>query len=138
MSSREKVFRSKWKIYNEKVEEFNGKYRRQGIAGCPPLEDVRRMDFEDDFWNNGLLTHPNERWAVDPPTQDGIQAWLTVQRCDEELRRIAREVRQLIRSTLWMKAKLDELAVLAERRMLLFCFACGTSPGDGRMSKMRF
>lgn len=116
MTTRERAFRNKYKTYNDQVETFNNRYRRQRITSCPPLEELKRIDFEDAFWNDGFLTHPNEPWAVDPTTQEGIQAWLTVQRCNEELPRLAREARQLLRSTLWTKTKLDELARLAEIR----------------------
>jgi hypothetical protein len=63
----------------------------------PTLDDVKSFDMDEPFWNIGLLDHSNEPWAVDANTQKGIQAYLIVERCDKELRQIAREARQAIR-----------------------------------------
>lgn len=67
------------------------------------------MDISDPFFDCGSFTHPNEDWAVDPATQEGIQATLTVARCEEELRRIAKEARQMLSWALDYQDRIDEL-----------------------------
>lgn len=109
------MLRRKWESYRTRVEKFNASYPEHQLTDYPTLEDVKEYPLEHNFWSIGSLTHPDEAWATDPLVQQGIQSWLTLQRCDEELRRIAREVRQLLQSALISKRKLDELLDLTER-----------------------
>jgi hypothetical protein len=54
------------------------------------------MPLSDPFLNFGNLDHSQEPWAVDEATMDGIEAYITTCRCREELRRIAKEARQMV------------------------------------------
>lgn len=67
------------------------------------------MEFGNPFLDCGSLTHPNEPWAIDPDTQEGIQAFLTVCRCKEELRRVSKEARQTANWALMYQSRLDNL-----------------------------
>jgi hypothetical protein len=60
----------------------------------PTFDEVKGFDIENNFWNLGSLDHPSEPWAVDSKTKDGIQAYLEVTHCQDELHQIARETRQ--------------------------------------------
>ncbi|KAH9820639.1 hypothetical protein DFH28DRAFT_824007, partial [Melampsora americana] len=95
-----------WTTYNTLVLTYNqGRARNRRI---PPVsfEEVKLYNIEHEFWNVGHLTHPNEKWAVDPDTQKGIEAFLNVRGCKEELRRIAKEVRQMVLFALSNEEKL--------------------------------
>lgn len=55
------------------------------------------MTITDMFWDLGGLTHPEEPWATDRATRKGIRSFLVKRGAEEELRRVAREVRQLMK-----------------------------------------
>ncbi|KAH9822663.1 hypothetical protein DFH28DRAFT_1181544 [Melampsora americana] len=76
---------------------------------------------EDPFWNIGHLTHPDEVWATDVATQLGIQAYRTFRSCDEELRRIAREVRNMIQDSLRVEDRLTNLKATTEMPWIPGC-----------------
>lgn len=78
------------------------------------------LPLDDLFWNVGNLTHPNERWATDKVTQQGIKLFLTVRGCEEELRRISFEVRQMVLFSITMEKKLDHICNLSDPGELLF------------------
>jgi hypothetical protein len=80
---------------------------------CPSLDEAKRPPFKDNFWNLGVLTHPTERWAADPGSIEGIQAFLQQRSCREELRRIGREAQQMVLQALNMESKLDGLLALS-------------------------
>ncbi|EGG09462.1 uncharacterized protein MELLADRAFT_95940 [Melampsora larici-populina 98AG31] len=100
MNTRVAALKSKWATYKEK--------------------EVHAMPISDVFWNSGHWTHPGEAWAVDNATQRGIEAYRTVRSCEEELRRVAREVRNVVLHSLEMEAKMDELEALSIIRMYIF------------------
>lgn len=54
------------------------------------------MDLEDPFWNEGALSHPDEPWAICQSTKEGIVAFRSKQSCEEEMRRLGREIRQMM------------------------------------------
>lgn len=115
MDKKQKNFRVKYKTYETHVNLYHTNYPAASALRLPTLEESRTLGLEDSFWDLGHLTHPNEAWAVDVHTQTGINAFRTVRSCEEEMRRLAREVRQLIRSALVMQEKLESLRILSER-----------------------
>lgn len=54
------------------------------------------MDLLDPFWNAGALNHPDEPWASCNSTKEGIVAFRSQRSCEEELRCLGRECRQLM------------------------------------------
>lgn len=54
------------------------------------------LPITDAFWDVHALDHPNEPWANHKRTKLGIQAYLAERSCKEELRRMAREIRQMM------------------------------------------
>lgn len=117
MQNKQKTFTRKFGSYCALVEQYHAQNPGAAIQDLPTLEEVRRLSLDDAFWNIGHLTHPNEAWAVDLPTQQGIQAYLDVRGCEEELRRIAREVRQMVQQALLIKGKLAALEELCDTGM---------------------
>jgi hypothetical protein len=97
MNKKMRHLKNKCNSYNQQAIDYNTAFNPQVELPTPKLDDVKSFDMDEPFWNIGLLDHPNEPWAVDANTQKGIQAYLIVERCDEELRQIAREARQAIR-----------------------------------------
>lgn len=69
------------------------------------------MEITDPFWDGGQLSHPDEAWASEPETKEGIQAFLTCRSAREELSRIGREVRHILQWACQHQAKLDLLSV---------------------------
>lgn len=67
------------------------------------------MPVTDIFWDLGGLSHPDEAWASNKHTQEGIRLYLLWRAAKEELKRIARETRQLIRWALEYQVKLDDV-----------------------------
>lgn len=101
--------RRKHSTYNRLALSYNDTFSPNPFLPTPSLVDVERMDIGDPFFDCGSLSHPKEPWAIDPVTQDGIEAYLDLQRCEEELRRIAKEVRQMMNWGLEFQAKIDKL-----------------------------
>lgn len=111
MSQKKLVFKKKWKTYNTKVTDFNSRFKPRPKLQCPNLDETAKLPITDPFWDFGALTHPEEPWAVDKNTQDGIQAYLEVTHGEDELRRISRELRQLVKWALATNNKMESLAV---------------------------
>lgn len=61
----------------------------------------------DIFWTGGALSHPDQPWASDPPTREGIMAFLVKRAADEELQRISREARQMLDWAIKYQSRLD-------------------------------
>lgn len=110
MKNKIKLLKNKWKTYHTQVSDYNDTYDPDDPIECPTLEVVEKMDIEDAFWNFGNLTHPNEDWAVNKATQEGIRSYLKVRSCNEELRRIGCEVLHVIDWAVIMANKLESLA----------------------------
>ncbi|KAH9817109.1 hypothetical protein DFH28DRAFT_827870, partial [Melampsora americana] len=68
------------------------------------------MEFGDPFLDCGSLTCPQEAWAMESDTQEGIQIYLTTARCKEELRRLTKEARQMVHWAIQYQGRLDTLA----------------------------
>lgn len=90
--------------YNQ-ILELNG----SPLMTIPDSAEIKQLALSDAFWNVGELDHPNEAWAADQATKDGIQAYLRKTRASEELRRLARECRQLMNSAVVSDSKLATL-----------------------------
>ncbi|EGF97833.1 uncharacterized protein MELLADRAFT_69740 [Melampsora larici-populina 98AG31] len=62
----------------------------------PTFDEVVAMDMLHPFWDEVAMNHPEEPWAYCKITKDGILALRNAILSEEELRRLGREVRQLI------------------------------------------
>ncbi|KAA1112652.1 hypothetical protein PGT21_005026 [Puccinia graminis f. sp. tritici] len=109
MNAKMRVFKNKWTSYYTRATNYNSIYSPQIEVPTPTFEDVRSYNVENPFWNIGSLEHPKEPWANDSNTQKGIQANLTITHCHDELRRIAREVRQAIKWSMELLLKLTSI-----------------------------
>jgi mRNA-degrading endonuclease RelE of RelBE toxin-antitoxin system len=111
MNKKQLIFKNKWTSYQDQVSQFNS-IRPVSRMVCPSLDEAKSLPFEDIFWNDGALAHPTEKWAVDPGTIEGIQAFLQHRSCSEELRRLGRETQQMVFEALKTEGKLDGLLAL--------------------------
>ena len=113
MTTKQALFTKKWKTFQDHIIKYNRAYPSENLLINYTLDEAKKLTLGDMFWNFGHLTHPNEPWAVDIDTQRGIQAYLSLCRCKEELRRISREVKQLLKWCLVTAAKIDEVLILS-------------------------
>lgn len=102
--------RRKYRSYMRHAISYNSEFEPNPDIPCPTLKEVEGMEIGHPFLDCGSLTHPLEPWAIDPKTQEGIQAVLTALRCDEELWRVRKEARQMVSWALHYQGKLDALA----------------------------
>ena len=114
MMKKNRTLQQKYQTFDTHVDRYHHEYPDSPIIQLPTLADVKDLSVDDPFWNVGSLTHPNEPWAVDINTQHGIQAYRTLRSCEEELARIAREVRKMVRWSLAMEDKLNDLLNLSK------------------------
>lgn len=114
MTTKQALFQKKWKTFYDLVVKYNISYPDETPLINFTLEQAKSLTLDDAFWNFGHLTHPDENWAVDADTQKGIQAYLLYCRCEEELRRIAHEVRQMFRWSLATDTKIEKVLQLAQ------------------------
>ncbi|KAH9815483.1 hypothetical protein DFH28DRAFT_1126225 [Melampsora americana] len=112
MQNKQSFFKRKFDTFKLQVSKYNSIVPLSELP-CPLYDEAKGMSIEDPFWNSGALSHPNEAWAVDQGTKDGIYAFLPQQSCAEELRRIGREVRQMMLYALQTDEKLDSLRDLS-------------------------
>lgn len=110
----------KFHTFEAEVNQYHRTFRNAVRIQCPTLAMVKSLQLDDSFWDIGELTHPSEPWATDPDTKVGIQAFLVARNCEEELKRIAREVRQMIQSSLNMASKMDSVYRLTTLCKFLF------------------
>ena len=113
MMRKNQALHQKYLTYQKHVNQFHRQYPNSPIVQLPTYDEVKAFSVDDSFWNLGSLTHPSEPWAVDKATQTGIQAYRTVQSCEEELQRIALEVRKMVRWSLVVEEKLGSLLTLS-------------------------
>lgn len=109
-ANKNEELRKKLATYLRHANSYNDEFVPDPKIPTPNMKDLERMEFGDPFLDCGSLTHPNEAWAIDPDTQEGIQAYLTYSRCKEELRRLTKEARQLMRWAIEYQGRLDTLA----------------------------
>ncbi|KAH9807649.1 hypothetical protein DFH28DRAFT_914130 [Melampsora americana] len=112
MRNKQNLFKRKFESFKLQVSKYNSIQPLSDIP-CPIYNDAKSIGFEDPFWDMGSLLHPTEAWAVDPGTKEGIQAFLTHRSCSEELRRISREIRQMIVFALKTDEMFDHLQGLS-------------------------
>lgn len=93
------------------AQRYNQMLEQDGAPAViiPDAAEIKRLVLSDPFWNVGDLSHPDEAWAVDQATKDGIQAYLHKSRANEEVRQVARECRQLMHSAFASDLKLQAL-----------------------------
>ncbi|KAA1065754.1 hypothetical protein PGT21_009265 [Puccinia graminis f. sp. tritici] len=109
MNSKMNMFKKKWISYNNRATSFNSDFSPEVPLETPSFDDVKAFGIDNFFWSTSQLDHPSEPWAVDVNTQKGIQAYLTVTHCQDELRRIAREARQTVTWAIEKSIKMDQL-----------------------------
>lgn len=102
-----KALISKRKTYNRRARDYNARFEPATPLPTPSLNEIEGMSITDVFWLGGALTHPDEPWASDVATRAGIKAYLTQRACEEELKRIAREVRQMVKWAVNYQSKVD-------------------------------
>lgn len=90
------LFQKKYNTYHRHVSNYNRAYRRREPIPDPTFEELKNLPITDMFWDGSALSHPEEPWAINNDVKTGIQAFLTKRSALEEIRRIGREVRQLI------------------------------------------
>ncbi|KAH9814973.1 hypothetical protein DFH28DRAFT_1221503 [Melampsora americana] len=102
--------RKKVATYLRHANSYNEDFEPDPKLATPTVKEVEEMEFGDPFLDCGNLSHPQEPWAVDADTQEGIQAYLIRSRCKEELRRLTKEARQTVKWALEYQGRLDNLA----------------------------
>lgn len=110
MKKKQMLFKRKWESYRSQVTKYNDISPLSDLP-CPTLDNAKGLPCEDIFWNVGALSHPMERWAVDQGTIEGIQSYLKHRSSSEELRRIGREIRQMVLAAFVTQQKLDDVGV---------------------------
>lgn len=114
MKGKQDQFQKKYKTYETQINNYKESYPNSVMQPCPSIEELQGLPMDDIYWNVGNLTHPNEPWANDKATQEGIRDWLNFQRANEEIRRIAREVRRMLNWATKMNEKLLKLRSLID------------------------
>lgn len=97
LRSKVSELRKKFVTFESQVSAFNSSFENETPIECPDFNEVKSSSIEDRFWDFGQLTHPEEVWATNVKLQDGIKWYLDVTHSEDELRRIGRECRQLMR-----------------------------------------
>ncbi|EGG00025.1 uncharacterized protein MELLADRAFT_112127 [Melampsora larici-populina 98AG31] len=107
-SHKSKLFKTKYNSYHRRVSGYNDRFQPEPLLDDPSLAEVERMEISDLFWAGGsTLSHPEEPWANDLPTREGIQAFLSCRSAEEEMCCISREARQLSQWALEYQSKVD-------------------------------
>lgn len=109
LSEKQASFKTKYTTFHRLVSQFNTNFPQPTPIDCPSFEILRGLNVYDPFWDLGQLTHPGEPWAVDHNTQEGIQTYLAMTHARDELARLGREARQMIK---WALDIDDKLSVL--------------------------
>jgi hypothetical protein len=116
MNSKMILLKKKWTAYNNQASNYNSEFTPETELETPTFDEIKQFGIKNTFWNSGWLDHPNKAWAVDLDTQKGIQAYLTITHCQDELHRIAREARQAVKWALLSSQKIDCLQQLFQAR----------------------
>lgn len=115
MRNKHALFKKKFDSYKSQVSKYNAIIPISNLP-CPSYEEVKAKSIEDQFWSTGSLSHPAEAWAVDQGTRNGIQVYLQQRSCTEELRRIGREVRQMMLYALKTDQSFDRIRNLSVKQ----------------------
>ncbi|KAH9812739.1 hypothetical protein DFH28DRAFT_1129505 [Melampsora americana] len=108
-SKKKKILTKKYKKYHRHVSNYNRKHRPAVPIPNPAFNEIEAMSITDHFWDIGGLTHPNEPWASDKPTREAIRHFLIKRGAEEEVRRIAREVRQLVNWSIVYQDRINQI-----------------------------
>ncbi|EGG01603.1 uncharacterized protein MELLADRAFT_117760 [Melampsora larici-populina 98AG31] len=103
------LLKKKFSTYHRHVSKYNSSHRRRDALADLTFEDIESMPVTHGFWDLGGLSHPEEQWASNDDTKEGIRIYLVWRAANEELLHIARETRQLIRWALEFQVKLDDI-----------------------------
>ncbi|EGG08268.1 uncharacterized protein MELLADRAFT_62087 [Melampsora larici-populina 98AG31] len=99
--------KNKLDTYLRHAGRYNTRYRPAQRLAEPTLDEVIAMDLLDPFWDEVALNHLDEPWASCQSTKDGIIALRNHMASEEELRRLGREVRQLMGWALDYQVRVD-------------------------------
>lgn len=114
----------KCQTYLRHAEKYNDHHQPTYPLLVPSFEEMLGLPITDHFWDVAALNHPDEPWANHKRTKLGIQAYLTKRSCKEELRRMAREVRQMILWAFDYQARVDTIkpdANTGEQTAMMHC-----------------
>lgn len=123
MMSKQAGYKRKWKVNHGQETTCNMKFPESDHIQIPAYDVCKYSNMNDEFWNFSNVTHLDELWVYDAPTRVGIGAHLKVEKCNEELSRIAREVRSLISWSINTLDKLDDLGHLTDQDKLTYMAA---------------
>ncbi|KAH9807757.1 hypothetical protein DFH28DRAFT_1088776 [Melampsora americana] len=87
---------NKYNTYARRVRKFRADYPRGPRFELPDYETVMGMEMEDQFWNRGEVDEDEHQTAENVRIRQGIDAFLRQRSAQEEIRRISREVRQML------------------------------------------
>ncbi|EGG09457.1 uncharacterized protein MELLADRAFT_61153 [Melampsora larici-populina 98AG31] len=90
------LLKKKTDTYLRYAAKYNRQFRPTPRLKEPSFDEVDNMDVLDPFWDEAALKHLDEPWARCESTKAGIIAFQSKRSCEEELRRLGREARQLI------------------------------------------
>ncbi|EGF99350.1 uncharacterized protein MELLADRAFT_112798 [Melampsora larici-populina 98AG31] len=100
--------KKKLATYIRHASKYNRRFRPHHRLLEPTLDEVMAMDLLDPFWDEVALNHPDEPWATCESTKNGIIALRSRFASEEELRRLGREVRQLMGWAVDYQARIDQ------------------------------
>lgn len=109
LRSKESELRKKYVTFERQASLYNDSIPDQIPIECLDFDQVKSTPIDDQFWDFGRMTHPEEAWATDERLQDGIKWYLEVTHSEDELRRIGRECRQSIQWAVETYIKLMDL-----------------------------
>ncbi|EGF98461.1 uncharacterized protein MELLADRAFT_95668 [Melampsora larici-populina 98AG31] len=116
LGDRTRDVRVKYATYQRRVEKYRTEFPEAVQPDLPDLAKVMGMDMDNPFWNRGEIT-PKDR-AAGERDRLGIESFLSQRSSREDLRRIAREVRQM---TGWANGYFDCVVGLKHRGDLEGC-----------------
>ncbi|EGG02525.1 uncharacterized protein MELLADRAFT_66337 [Melampsora larici-populina 98AG31] len=90
------LLKKKLDTYLRHASRYNQRHRPTPRLVLPSMDEVLEMDLLHPFWDEVALNHLDEPWASCRRTKDGIVALRNQMASEEELRRLGREVRQLL------------------------------------------
>lgn len=114
LREKQSALKTKYNTFQRLVNSFNLDFPEAVPFQCSTFEIIKGLSVYDAFWDVGQLTHPNEAWAIDKKTQDGIQAHLTMTHALDELSRVGRECRQMIKWSLLVDERASVLRAALE------------------------
>ncbi|KAH9809744.1 hypothetical protein DFH28DRAFT_1078897 [Melampsora americana] len=107
LGDKTKAVRVKYNTYERRVEKYSTDYPDSVQPALPDLETVMTMEMDDEFWNRGEVG-----LEEDDTHRPGINSFLSRRSACEELRRIAREARQM---TAWANSYFERILALGRK-----------------------